>query len=198
MLTRNPCKASLAPHRQLGIELCEADLDDPATLTGVADGCTGCYVHSTAGDTKKLDTGEVRRAQHLAAALREAGGISHVVYNSAAAEDSHDQTPLLRGDGPSSRTIHIHNTFENQYAIRQGDWLLVDAKNGYRTRGYESWEAKRDYPADNDLPFELYNLREDLEQRNNLASAKPDKVDELKALLAQIRNQGFSAPRLVE
>ena len=35
-------------------------LDAPASLAGVGAGCTSCYVHSTAGDTKKLDEGEVR------------------------------------------------------------------------------------------------------------------------------------------
>ena len=44
------------------------DLDDPATLSDVGASCTGCYVHSTAGDTKQLDTGEVSRARHLAEA----------------------------------------------------------------------------------------------------------------------------------
>ena len=89
VLTRNPSKPSLEPHRELGIELLGADLDDPTTLRGVANGCTGCYVHSTAGDTKKLDTGEVQRAQHLAASIKESGGLTHVVYNSAAAEPTH-------------------------------------------------------------------------------------------------------------
>lgn len=88
VLTRDPSKASLEPHRALGIELWAADLDDPRTLEGAGDGCSGCYVHSTAGDTKQLDTGEVRRARHLAQSLR-ASGVAHVVYNSAAAEPTH-------------------------------------------------------------------------------------------------------------
>ena len=46
-------------------------------------------MHSTAGDTKQLDTGEVTRAQHLAAELRREGSVRHVVFNSAAAEPSH-------------------------------------------------------------------------------------------------------------
>ena len=72
VLTRDPSKASLAAHRNLGFELYAADLDDPETLRGVADGCNGCYVHSTAGDTKKLDTGEVPRAQRTTPPLQVA------------------------------------------------------------------------------------------------------------------------------
>ena len=89
VLTRNPSKPSLAPLRELGIELCEADLDEPSSLGGVSSACTGVYVHSTAGDTKQLDTGEVSRAQHLSRALRDDGSVSQLVYNSAAAEADH-------------------------------------------------------------------------------------------------------------
>ena len=89
VLTRNPTKPSLFPLREIGVELFAADLDDPSTLPGASASCTGCYVHSTAGDTKQLDTGEVVRAQHLASALVADGSVGHVVFNSAAAEPAH-------------------------------------------------------------------------------------------------------------
>ena len=44
----------------------------------------------------------------------------------------------------------------------------------------------------------LYNLREDIGQRNNLAEKQPEKVKELQALLNKIRDQGYSAPRLAK
>jgi hypothetical protein len=49
-----------------------------------------------------------------------------------AAEDSHNQLPRFKGEVTASpiRTTHIHNTKANHYAIRHGDWLLVDAKTG--------------------------------------------------------------------
>ena len=89
VLTRNPMKPSLSPLREIGVELFAADLDEPSTLEGVSTTCTGCYIHSTAGDTKQLDTGEVVRAQHLASALVADGSVGHVVFNSAAAEPEH-------------------------------------------------------------------------------------------------------------
>ena len=89
VLTRNPSRLSLAPLRALGVEICGADLDEPDSLVGVGASCTGCYVHSTAGDTKQLDTGEVLRAQNLASALKAGGDVEQVVYNSAAAEPTH-------------------------------------------------------------------------------------------------------------
>lgn len=113
-----------------------------------------------------------------------------------AAEDSHDLLPLIQGKTEAVRTTHIHNTFADKYAIRHGDWLLIDGKDGYHSRVDAQWEKKHNYPPDDKQPVELYNLAEDVGQRNNIAAEHPEVVAELKALFAQIREQGHSAPRL--
>lgn len=113
-----------------------------------------------------------------------------------AAEDSHDLLPLLRGGVESPRTTHIHNTYQDAWAIRHGNLLLIDAKNGYTSTRDAKWEASRGYPADDDQPFELYDLSTDLSQKHNLAATHPEQVKELAALMQQIRKQGHSAPRL--
>lgn len=113
-----------------------------------------------------------------------------------AAEDSHDLLPLLKGTEESVRDTHIHNTHANRYAIRHGDWLLVDGGDGYHSPRNEAWEKRHDYPPATGEPAELFNLKSDLSQRKNLAAAHPEKVAELRALLKRIREQGHSAPRL--
>jgi arylsulfatase A len=113
-----------------------------------------------------------------------------------AAEDSHDLLPVLSGEVDTVRTSHVHNTRENEYAIRSGDWLLVAANSGYVSRRDAAWEARRDVPADDDGPVELYDLSEDVGQRRNLAREHPRRVRELRALLEKIRTEGHSAPRL--
>ncbi len=113
-----------------------------------------------------------------------------------AAEDSHDLMPLLQNANASVRTTHVHNTRANQYAIRDGDWLLINAKDGYVSSRNKEWEAKHDYPADDHQSVELYNLADDIGQRNNVAAKFPDRVTKMQALLKQIRSQGHSAPRL--
>jgi arylsulfatase A len=110
--------------------------------------------------------------------------------------DSYNQLPVLRGTQATVRESHVHNTFADHYAIRDGDWVLIDSEMGY-TRAREeitAWEARHAYPPEDGLPVELYNLRLDIEQRNNLAAQHPEKVAQLQALLAQIREQGHSAP----
>jgi len=113
-----------------------------------------------------------------------------------AAEDSHDLLPLLRGEVNSVRDSHVHNTYAKQYAIRHGDWLLVDAIDGYVTPRNKAWEKRHGYTADDSQPVELYNLKKDIGQRDNVAADHPDVVAELQSRLAAIRKQGRSAPRL--
>ena len=114
------------------------------------------------------------------------------------AEDSHNLMPLLKGETGSVRSTHVHNTRTNQYAIRDGDWVLVAHKDGYMSGRNDAWEAKHNYSADDGQAVELYNLAEDIGQRRNLVAANPERVEFMQALLDRIRKQGYSAPRLVE
>ncbi|MGB0768018.1 MAG: sulfatase family protein [Phycisphaeraceae bacterium] len=107
-----------------------------------------------------------------------------------AAEDSHDMLAYMKGEASRVRESHIHNTFSHSWAIRDGAWLLIDAKTGRRSRrGVAEWEERNGY-RDDDLPVELYNLDEDLGQRKNLAAEHPDKVLAMRALMKKIREDG--------
>ena len=114
-----------------------------------------------------------------------------------AAEDSHNLLPLISGKASESpRTTHVHNTFKNRYAIRHGDWLLIDGPNGYHSRGFENWEKKNEYTADDQNQYELYNLADDLAQKKNLATIQPQVVNKLVETLGAIRTGTATSPRL--
>ena len=113
-----------------------------------------------------------------------------------AAEDSHDLLPLLKGEVKSIRTSHIHNTFDHTWAFREGDWVLVTGKSGHHSRVTKEWLKKHDYPKTESKQPRLFNLREDIGQRNDLAAKHPEKVKAMETSLARIRAQGYSAPRL--
>ena len=115
---------------------------------------------------------------------------------SDAADDSHDMLPFLHGKADKIRDHHIHNTKADSYAIRYGDWLLVDDKSGYVSKVERSWLDRHNYPPDDDGDVELYNLAVDLGQRHNVAGEHPATVAELQQMIRKIRDQGYSAPRL--
>jgi uncharacterized protein YbjT (DUF2867 family) len=90
ILTRNNEKPVVKALANAGFRIVVADLDKPETLSSIPRECDGCYVHSTAADTKKLDTGEAQRAHNLAAALLENNSnVQSVVFNSAVGEPGH-------------------------------------------------------------------------------------------------------------
>ncbi len=97
--------------------------------------------------------------------------------------DGESLVPLLRQSGQLKREAifwhypHYHPGGATPYgAVRKGDYKLI-----------EFYEDGR---------LELYNLREDIGERNNLAAAMPDKAEALKRLLAQWRAAvGAQMPR---
>lgn len=117
-----------------------------------------------------------------------------------AAVDSHDLLPWLEGRvAVPPRTTIVHNTNSKQYAIRHGDWLLVDGPTGVmepkRRSPPDGWRTKHGYPADDDQPVELYDLRRDVGQRTNLAAGRPEQVAELRGLLERAREGQRTAPQ---
>jgi arylsulfatase A len=120
----------------------------------------------------------------------------HFQLPEKSAEDSHDLLPVIKGESCTARNTHIHNTFADKYAIRDGHWLLVDFWDGYSSGRNKGWEERRGYPADDKSRVELYNLKNDIGQKHNVALKNPQKVIALQSLLKKIREQGYSAPRL--
>ncbi|MEM1063380.1 MAG: arylsulfatase, partial [Planctomycetota bacterium] len=68
------------------------------------------------------------------------------------------------------------------------------AKDGYQSGRNAAWEEARGYPADDGGPVELFDVRKDVGQKTNLASALPEKAAELRALLDEILAGERTAP----
>ncbi|HEX4129013.1 MAG TPA: arylsulfatase [Pirellulales bacterium] len=105
------------------------------------------------------------------------------------AEDSYNQLPLLRGEAPTARDTLVHNTMPNGYALRHGDWVLIAAKTGAVSKVPEWFDKASGYTT-SAYPGELYNLHDDLAQKHNLYGEQPAKVNELTAVLEEIRAHG--------
>ncbi|MCH6258621.1 arylsulfatase [Puniceicoccaceae bacterium K14] len=104
--------------------------------------------------------------------------------------DSVNMLPVWLGERESVRSEIVHNTHKEEYAIRQGDWVLIDAPSGdYNSRRSGDFLEKRGYVSDDEFSVELYNLKDDLSQYTNLAQKYPEKLKSMKELLGKIREE---------
>ena len=100
--------------------------------------------------------------------------------------DSYNLLPVLRDEDYEKplRTATVQNTGPNNYAIRQGDWVLIDAASGASRKEDASYLKYFGL-----APFEkgtkglLFNLKEDPRQSKNLFTENPEKVEAMRALL---------------
>jgi arylsulfatase A len=105
------------------------------------------------------------------------------------AHDSHDFSQIWLGSSDKEiRTSTVQNTYEGRYALRQGDWLYINHKSGYHSQP-PSWAAEYlNYPPLNDT-VQLYHLKNDIAQKNNLAAKMPEKILEMQRKLEEIQKQ---------
>jgi arylsulfatase A-like enzyme len=113
-----------------------------------------------------------------------------------AAEDSVNILPALLG-GKVVREAGVTVGISGKPALRQGEWVLIAAPTGRENpapRGEPDWfREQRGYTTHTEQN-ELFNLREDPQQKNNRAASEPDRVASMLALLEKIRAAGKSEP----
>lgn len=114
--------------------------------------------------------------------------ITKVKLPKNAAPDSYDITSVITSKTYNTpiREATIHNTFENIWGIRQGDWLYINYKSGSRGKAPAFFNALRGYKAF-ETPGLLFNMTNDPEQKKNLYDLYPEKIKDLDALLNDYR-----------
>lgn len=123
----------------------------------------------------------------LMATFARAAGIE---LPDGAGEDSYDLTPLLMGRQGAEplREATIHHSARGMFAIRQGEWKLIE---GLGSGGFSTPPID---PGPGDPEGQLYNLSTDPQETNNLYKEHPEIVARLQTLLDQYRSQGYSRP----
>lgn len=94
--------------------------------------------------------------------------------------DGKDLWPTLtrRAKSPHE-TLLLHGTRPGVAAVRKGDWkLLVNASEKDAEEGNDNEKLAGS--------VELYNLKDDIGERKNLAASQPEKVKELRAALDEL------------
>lgn len=71
-------------------------------------------------------------------------------------------------------------------ALRKGNWVLIPPYKGRRIAREVNIELG------NSKDFQLYNLKEDIGQQNNLAKSNPEKLKEMIATFESIRGKNFN------
>jgi arylsulfatase A-like enzyme len=106
-----------------------------------------------------------------------------------AGEDSFNLLPALKGKdaGTPLRPAVVHHSGNGLFAIRSGPWTLI---TGLGSGGFTA--PNRVEPKDGGPKGQLYNLKDDIGEKNNLWLEKPEVVEQLRNLLEQYKTQGHS------
>ena len=93
----------------------------------------------------------------------------------------------IKGDAHQSpfREATIHNTFEDVWGIRKGDWLYINSHTGGHRVPPGSFKALRGY-TDFSTEGILFNMKEDPGQRINLYEKYPEIVRDMDELLQKL------------
>lgn len=93
------------------------------------------------------------------------------------------------------RLYTLSQTISLALAIRKGNWKYLDHKgsggNNYDRESLIQWKIPELAPQ---APGQMYDLENDPGETRNLYFERPEKVDELKALLEIAKNSGRSRP----
>lgn len=104
-------------------------------------------------------------------------------------EDSYSILPVLKQKNLQSplREATVHHSSKGIFAIRKGDWKLV-------LNSFVFAKEVKDQKVLNPIKYELYNLKKDPAEKNNVANQEKETVKELHALLANYISKGRSTP----
>ena len=98
-----------------------------------------------------------------------------------AGPDSFDELQTILGKSSEGREYLIEHAVSGTLSIIKNDWKYIEPSDGPKIGQGTNIELG------NDPEPQLYNLKTDLGERNNLAKDYPEKVEELAALLEKVR-----------
>ena len=103
-------------------------------------------------------------------------------------EDSFSMYPLLSGKGKSLRKDIVHHSIDGYFSIRSAEWKLLFCAGS----GGWSFPQKNEKIISELPPVQLYNLKEDIGEKNNLESRYPEIVEKLTAAMREYLLNGRS------
>ena len=111
--------------------------------------------------------------------------LSKIVGSDYQSSDGKDLSELiLNNEGEGRKELILEATTRTAY--RNGDWTMIPPYNGPAINKNVNIEYG------NSLEFQLYNLKNDPSQQNNLAKSQPEKLKEMLSNFVKIRGENFS------
>ncbi len=105
--------------------------------------------------------------------------------------DSQELLDVFIGKSAKGRTSLVIEA-NTKTAFRQGDWMMIPPYPG------DSILEEVNIEMGNDKEFQLYNLKKDIGQKNNLAKAQPKKLKELIKNFELIRGDNYNNVEKIE
>jgi arylsulfatase A len=100
------------------------------------------------------------------------------------APDSMDLLAALLGQSSKGRTTIMEEAFT--YAVRDGDWKYIDPQR----IATPAWQKSKRIETGLQSYPQLYNLKTDISEQNNLAESNEERVKKMQLLLQQIEQGG--------
>jgi len=105
--------------------------------------------------------------------------------------DSQELIDVFTGKSAKGRTNLVIEA-NTKTAFRQGDWIMIPPYSG------DSILEEVNIEMGNDKEFQLYNLKMDIGQKNNLAKAQPKKLKEMMKNFELIRGNSYNNVEKIE
>ncbi|MFD2203731.1 sulfatase family protein [Shivajiella indica] len=116
---------------------------------------------------------------------------SKLVGSDIRTDDSMDMLSELLGKTQDGREELIIEA-TSRTALRYGDYVMIPPYDGPAIQNQVNIELG------NDKEFQLYNLKNDIGQNNNLAASEPELLEKLKKRFEEIRGKGFGTVEELE
>ena len=117
--------------------------------------------------------------------------ISALVNSGIKGKDSENLLPVLLGTTKKGRESLILEA-TTRTAFRKGAWVLIPPYKG------PAINEEVNIELGNAEEFQLYNLKEDINQQTNLAKTKPEKLAEMKKAFEAIRGKEYTKIQSLE
>ncbi|WP_227873993.1 sulfatase family protein [Flavobacterium nackdongense] len=108
--------------------------------------------------------------------------LASLVGSNVTTPDSENLMPVFTGKTSIGRKELVLEA-SSKTAFRQGDWAMIPPYKGVPVYGDVNIEVG------NNKEYQLYNLKEDIGQKQNLAKSNPEKLKEMMACFEKIRGK---------